>query len=350
MNSLRRFGASVSRAAGGAAGELAAAGAGWRAVVRAGRAVGYVGRHGVLGTAGSGRPSGSGGSCAARSGARGSLARRRRRRPHGESRNRQLAGRPARRHRHRRAGERAELREPASGTVAARTGAARDRHVLPRVLRAVASTAGTPRGQQATRRTATVGDRPGRSPGDATGRRAIAHRTRATNRAARLRSPPRRRAKSTPPPRGGNRPGSGEAMTPTLRRLNDRERYYGLTWPGWVALAAAGGVLYGAVRVSPFGLRATVTIVVLVLAFLASIALALQGQTIGPGRYLLALYRYRRAAKQLAPPTRADKHGLVLDVAPERGGRARARSRRSRWHDRLARRPAPASRCSSPTG
>ena len=42
-----------------------------------------------------------------------------------------------------------------------------------------------------------------------------------------------------------------EAMTPTLRRLNDRERYYGLTWPGWVALAAAGGILYGAVRVSP---------------------------------------------------------------------------------------------------
>ena len=106
-------------------------------------------------------------------------------------------------------------------------------------------------------------------------------------------------------------------MTPTLRRLNDRERYYGLTWPGWVALAAAGGILYSAVRVSPFGLRATVTVVVLVMAFFASVALALQGQTIGPGRYLLALYRYRRAAKQLAPPTRRDKLGLVLDVAPE---------------------------------
>lgn len=106
-------------------------------------------------------------------------------------------------------------------------------------------------------------------------------------------------------------------MTPTLRRLNDRERYYGLTWPGWVALAAAGGILYGAVRVSPFGLRVTVTAVVLVMAFFASVALALQGQTIGPGRYLLAVYRYRRASKQLAPPTRPDKFGLVLDVAPE---------------------------------
>ena len=105
-------------------------------------------------------------------------------------------------------------------------------------------------------------------------------------------------------------------MTPTLRRLNDRERYYGLTWPGWIAIALAGGVLYGAVRVSPFGLRPTVTAVVLVLAFCASLALALQGQTIGPGRYLLALYRYRRAPKQLGPPGQPDRHGLVLDIAP----------------------------------
>ena len=54
VNSLRRFSASVSRAAGGAAGQLAAAGPAGATVVRAGRAVGYVGRHGVLGTAGAG--------------------------------------------------------------------------------------------------------------------------------------------------------------------------------------------------------------------------------------------------------------------------------------------------------
>jgi hypothetical protein len=109
-------------------------------------------------------------------------------------------------------------------------------------------------------------------------------------------------------------------MTPTLRRLNDRERYYGLSWPGWVALALAGGILYGAVRVSPFGLRATVTVVVLAFAFAASIALALQGQTIGPGRYLLVLYRYRRAPKQLVAPVEPDRHGLVLDAEPEQPG------------------------------
>ena len=109
-------------------------------------------------------------------------------------------------------------------------------------------------------------------------------------------------------------------MTPTLRRLNDRERYYGLTWPGWVALAVSGAVLYGAVRISPFGLRATVTVVVLLLAFVASVALALQGQTIGPGRYLLALYRYRRQSKRFAPPAEPDRHGLVLDAAPDSEG------------------------------
>jgi hypothetical protein len=53
-SSLRRFGARVAQAAGGAGGELAAAGAGGAAVVRGGRAVGYVARHGVLGTAAAG--------------------------------------------------------------------------------------------------------------------------------------------------------------------------------------------------------------------------------------------------------------------------------------------------------
>jgi hypothetical protein len=107
-------------------------------------------------------------------------------------------------------------------------------------------------------------------------------------------------------------------MTPTLRRLNDRERYYGLTWPGWLGLLACGAVVYGAVRISPFGVRPTVSIVVLALAFLASVLLALQGQTIGPGRYLLALYRYQRAARQFAPPTAPDRRGFVLDTVPPR--------------------------------
>ena len=53
----------------------------------------------------------------------------------------------------------------------------------------------------------------------------------------------------------------------TLRRLNDPERYYGLSWRGWLGVAVGGGLLYGAVRVSPLGLRPTITIIVLALAF-----------------------------------------------------------------------------------
>ena len=103
----------------------------------------------------------------------------------------------------------------------------------------------------------------------------------------------------------------------TLRRLNDRERYYGLTWPGWIAAIAAVGILYGAVRLSPFGARPTITVVVLVLAFGAVMVMGLSGQAIGPGRYLMVIWRYRRTRKQLVVPDAPDKRGLVLDTAPD---------------------------------
>lgn len=108
-------------------------------------------------------------------------------------------------------------------------------------------------------------------------------------------------------------------MTPTLRRLNDRERYWGLTWPGWTAAAAAGGVLYGAVRLSPFGLKPTVTIVVLLLAVGAVIVLGVSGQALSPGRHLLAIVAYRRRPKIWQLSERPDRRGLVLASAPDPG-------------------------------
>ena len=75
----------------------------------------------------------------------------------------------------------------------------------------------------------------------------------------------------------------------TLRRLNDPERYYGLSWRGWLSVAIGGGALYGAVRVSPLGMRPTITIVVLALAFCGVALNALGGQALGPGRHLVAL-------------------------------------------------------------
>jgi hypothetical protein len=103
----------------------------------------------------------------------------------------------------------------------------------------------------------------------------------------------------------------------TFRRLNDAERYYGLSWRGWLAAGAGGGLLYLAVRVSPFGLRATITIVVLALAFVGVILHGLSGQAIGPARYLAVMVRYRLASKVLTVPERPDKLGLVLDSAPD---------------------------------
>jgi hypothetical protein len=102
----------------------------------------------------------------------------------------------------------------------------------------------------------------------------------------------------------------------TLRRLNDPERYYGLSWRGWLGVATGGGLLYGAIRISPLGLRPTVTIVVLALAFCGVVLHALSGQAVGPGRHLVALVRYWLGAKQLALPAQPRRGGLVLEAAP----------------------------------
>jgi hypothetical protein len=103
----------------------------------------------------------------------------------------------------------------------------------------------------------------------------------------------------------------------TLRRLNDPERYYGLSWRGWLGVALAAGALYGAVRLSPLGTRPTITIVVLALAFCGVALHALGGQALGPGRHLLALLRYRLSPKLLDVPAAPERGGLVLDTAPQ---------------------------------
>ena len=103
----------------------------------------------------------------------------------------------------------------------------------------------------------------------------------------------------------------------TFRRLNDPERYYGLSWRGWLFVALGGALVYLAVRFSPIGTRPTITIAVLVLALVAVVLHAVSGQALGPGRYLLALYRYGRERKQLELLEPPEKSNLILDQAPE---------------------------------
>jgi hypothetical protein len=116
-------------------------------------------------------------------------------------------------------------------------------------------------------------------------------------------------------------------MTPTLRRLNDRERYWGLTWPGWATAAGAGGALYGAVNLSPFAIKPTVTIAALILAVIVVVVLGISGQALSPGRQLCAvLSHYRRPTTWTlleTPPRR----GLVLSNAPDLAADAPASAR-----------------------
>jgi hypothetical protein len=107
-------------------------------------------------------------------------------------------------------------------------------------------------------------------------------------------------------------------MTPTLRRLNDRERYWGLTWPAWIGCAIGGGLLYGAIRVSPLGTRATVTSVVLLLAFAGMVLAGVSGQALSPGRQLRAVLTYRLSPKRYRLESKPTTRGLlVLDREPE---------------------------------
>jgi hypothetical protein len=98
----------------------------------------------------------------------------------------------------------------------------------------------------------------------------------------------------------------------TFRRLNDPERFYGLSWRGWIGLAAAGAVLYAAVRFSPLAAKPTISITVITLSLLASVLWGLSGQALGPGRFLIAAVRYSASRKQLELADEPDRYGLVL--------------------------------------
>ena len=102
----------------------------------------------------------------------------------------------------------------------------------------------------------------------------------------------------------------------TFRRLNDPERYYGLSWRGWLGCAAAGAILYLAIRISPLGVKPTISLTVIALAFLGTVVYGLSGQALAPGRFLIAAARHAISPKRLTAPPRPDTHGLVLDAAP----------------------------------
>jgi hypothetical protein len=104
----------------------------------------------------------------------------------------------------------------------------------------------------------------------------------------------------------------------TFRRLNDPERYYGLSVRGWLGVATAVGVLYLAVRLSPFGVKPTISVTLIALTLAGGALLGVSGQAIGPGRFLLAVLAHAVTRGELTLADRPDRGGVTLtDPPPE---------------------------------
>ena len=105
----------------------------------------------------------------------------------------------------------------------------------------------------------------------------------------------------------------------TYRRLDEPTRYYGLSWRGWLAAAAAGALLYLFARLSPFEARMTISVVLIACVLPVMAGFAAGGQALGIGRYLAALVRWALGAKQYAPrhydSDQLPTGGVVLDHA-----------------------------------
>src|SRR3954470_22202107 len=113
-------------------------------------------------------------------------------------------------------------------------------------------------------------------------------------------------------------------LRPAYRTLDDPIRFLGIPLSGWVALALAAGLGYGWLLLSPLGWRASVSVAVVALGGPACLLVLREQTTIGPGRLLLAVLRWRlRPALVLAPSeARPVRRGAVrLDApAPRTGG------------------------------
>jgi hypothetical protein len=106
----------------------------------------------------------------------------------------------------------------------------------------------------------------------------------------------------------------------TFRRLNDPERYYGLSVRGWVLVAAGVGVMYIAVRLSPLAVKPTISITLIALTVAGGVLLGVSGQAIGPGRFLLAVIAHAATRSDLTLPETPDRGGVTLTEPPPEPG------------------------------
>jgi hypothetical protein len=82
-------------------------------------------------------------------------------------------------------------------------------------------------------------------------------------------------------------------LRPAYRTLNDPSRLLGLSLGGWTTVLVAGVLGYGWLMLSPLGWRANLSVVVVGLGAPAALLLLRESSTVGPGRLLLAVLRWR---------------------------------------------------------
>lgn len=131
--------------------------------------------------------------------------------------------------------------------------------------------------------------------------------------------------------------GDGE-LRRAYRSLDEPVRFVGISLSGWIALLLAGGLGYGWLLVSPLGWRASVSVAVVALGGPACLLVLRESSTIGPGRLLVAVLRWRaRPALIVAPSAeRPVRRGGVRLDAPTPAARVELDqpARGAPWPDR----------------
>jgi hypothetical protein len=126
-------------------------------------------------------------------------------------------------------------------------------------------------------------------------------------------------------------------LRPAYRTLDDPARFLGVSLAGWLAIALAGGLGYGWMLLSPVGWRASMSVAIVCLGGPACLLILREQSTIGPGRLLVAVLRWRLRAPVIVAPIEQRpvcRGGVRLDQpAPaHEAGRDAARGR-APWTD-----------------
>jgi hypothetical protein len=107
-------------------------------------------------------------------------------------------------------------------------------------------------------------------------------------------------------------------LRPAYRTLDEPTRLFGIALSGWAALLLASGLGYAWLLLSPLGWRVSLSVAVVVLGGPACLLALREQSTVGPGRLLLGVLRWRLRPAAVVGPTdacRVSRGGVRLDEA-----------------------------------